>query len=153
MLHFFLRVHVGLPPQRDPFLLALIFLSLRWKQPLFFPLYLFLFQLSFHLCTVAIFSQILSCSMTITKTLVKYNKKAKFEKLQWKLPLIHKISCLWWQGIKARASLWKQWKIKGRFKQPKPRDHLRTSDMWIQLLLIIWESQIKEAATYVRSHR
>ena len=32
-------------------------LSLRWKQPLFFPLYLFLFQLSFHLCTVAIFSQ------------------------------------------------------------------------------------------------
>lgn len=29
MLHFFLRVHVGLPPQRDPFLLALIFLSLR----------------------------------------------------------------------------------------------------------------------------
>lgn len=57
MLHFFLRVHVGLPPQRDPFLLALVFLSLRWKQPLFFPLYLFLFQLSFHLCTVSTFSQ------------------------------------------------------------------------------------------------
>ena len=53
MLHFFLRVLVGLPPQRDPFLLALVFLSLRWKQPLFFPLYLF--QLRFHLCTVAIF--------------------------------------------------------------------------------------------------
>lgn len=55
MLHFF-RVHVGLPLKEILFCLRLIFLSLRWKQPLFF-LIIFSFQLSFHLLYSSYISQ------------------------------------------------------------------------------------------------